>query len=133
MNEDRENPPSPPAPPPPAPASGKDARTWAIFCHLGGLASLVGPAVGNIIVPLVIWLLKRSEYPFVDRHGKEAVNFQISVTIYAVCCIPLAFILVGFPLLLALAVFDIIMIVKAAMAANNSEEFRYPLTIRFLK
>jgi uncharacterized Tic20 family protein len=56
---------------------------WAMFCHLAGLGGLVVPAIGSVIAPLVIWQIKKDEFEFVDDQGKEAVNFQISILIYA--------------------------------------------------
>ena len=55
---------------------------WAGFCHLAALAGYVVPMVGNIVGPLVVWLMKKEEYPLVDDQGKESINFQISILIY---------------------------------------------------
>ena len=111
----------------------KDARMWAMFCHLAGLCAFILPGIGNIIGPLIIWQLKKEEHPFVDTNGKEALNFQISVTIYELATIPLMFICVGVPLLFAVAIGSIVFLLIAAVKANNGEEYRYPLTIRFVK
>ncbi len=113
----------------------KDARMWAMFCHLGGLAGLVPivPAFGSIIAPLVIWLIKKEEHPYIDEHGKEAVNFQISMLLYAIICIPLCFICIGFFLLAAVGIVDIVCLLIAAVKANNGERYRYPISIRFIK
>ena len=113
----------------------KDARMWAMFCHLGGLAGLVPiiPAFGSIIVPLVIWQIKKNEFPFVDEQGKEAVNFQISMLIYSIICIPLVFICIGVILLVAIGIIDIVFLLIAAIKANNGEHYRYPICIRFIK
>ena len=113
----------------------KDARMWAMFCHLGGLAGLVPivPAFGSIIAPLVIWQVKKNEFPFVDEQGKEAVNFQISMLLYAIICIPLCFICIGVFLLAAVGIVDIVFLLIAAVKANNGERYRYPLSIRFIK
>jgi uncharacterized Tic20 family protein len=60
----------------------KDERTWGTLTHLGGIiGSLVLPSVGNILGALIIWLVKRNEYTFVDDQGKEALNFQITISI----------------------------------------------------
>ena len=111
----------------------KDARTWAMFCHLAGLAGYVMPIVGNIVGPLIFWQIKKDEYPFVDEQGKEAVNFQISMTLYALISIPLAVICIGLFLLAAVVVVDLVFLVVAAVKANNGQHYRYPLTIRFIK
>jgi uncharacterized Tic20 family protein len=113
----------------------KDARMWAMFCHLGGLAGLipVTPIFGSIIAPLIIWQIKKEEFGFVDEHGKEAVNFQISILIYALAAGILCFLCVGFVLLAAVYTFDLVFILIAAVKSNNGEHYRYPLTIRFFK
>jgi uncharacterized Tic20 family protein len=121
---------------PPGPGSkeiNKDARTWAMFCHLAGLAGFVIPVVGNIVAPLVIWQVKKEDFPFVDEHGKEAVNFQISMSLYGLICIPLFFVCIGPFLLAAVGIVDLVFLLIAAVKANNGEHYRYPLTIRFVK
>ena len=61
----------------------KDARLWSMIFHLAGLAGIVIPTVGNIVGPLIIWQIKKDDFPFVDEQGKEAVNFQISMSMGA--------------------------------------------------
>ena len=112
----------------------RDARMWAMFCHLGGLAGYVIPIiVSGIIAPLIIWQLKREDAPFIDRNGKEAVNFQISIAIYELVSIPLIFACIGMITLPAIAIFNVVFLVIAAIKANNGESYRYPLCIRFIK
>ena len=111
----------------------KDACMWAMICHLVGLAGIVIPFVGNIVAPLVVWQIKKDDYPFVDEQGKEAVNFQISMTIYGLISAVLTFICVGFFLLAAVVIVDLIFLLIAAVKANNGYHYRYPLTIRFIK
>jgi hypothetical protein len=111
----------------------KDARMWAMFCHLASLAGLVVPVVGCIIGPLIVWQIKKEEFAFVDEQGKEAVNFQISMLIYGIVAGLLCFVCVGFVLAPAVAIFDLVFMLIAAVKANNGEHYRYPLTIRFIK
>ena len=113
----------------------RDARMWAMFCHLGGLAALlpIMPVVGGIIAPLIIWQIKKDEHPFVDEQGKEAVNFQISILIYEVVAGLLVFLCVGALLLAAVMIFNIVFLVIAAVKANDGFHYRYPLCIRFIK
>jgi uncharacterized Tic20 family protein len=111
----------------------KDARMWAMICHLSALAGLVVPVVGCIVGPLVVWQIKKEEFPFVDEQGKEAVNFQISMLIYGIVAGLLCFACVGFVLLPAVALFDLIFLLIAAVKANDGHHYRYPLTIRFIK
>jgi len=118
----------------------KDARMWAMICHLGGLGGLlpIVPAIGSVIAPLIIWQVKKDEDPFIDEQGKEAVNFQISMLLYAlagsvVCAITcIGAVLV--PVVIAVvAIFDIVFLLIAAVKANDGYHYRYPLTIRFIK
>jgi hypothetical protein len=121
---------------PPGPGSkeiNKDARMWAMFCHLAGLAGLILPAIGSVVGPLIIWQIKKEEHPFVDEQGKEAVNFQISMLIYGIVAGLLILACVGTVLLPAVVIFDLVFLLIAAVKANNGEHYRYPLTIRFIK
>jgi len=113
----------------------KDARMWAMICHLGGLGGLIPvvPVIGSVIAPLIIWQVKKDEDPFIDEQGKEAVNFQISILIYALVSGLLCFACVGFVLLPAVYIFDLIFLLIAAVKTNDGHHYRYPLTIRFIK
>jgi uncharacterized Tic20 family protein len=113
----------------------KDARMWAMICHLGGLGGLIPvvPVIGSVIAPLIIWQVKKDEDPFIDEQGKEALNFQISILIYALVSGLLCFACVGFVLLPAVYIFDLIFLLIAAVKANDGHHYRYPLTIRFVK
>lgn len=111
----------------------KEARTWAMLCHLGGLGVYVIPTIGHILAPLIIWLIKKDESPLVDDQGKESLNFQISLTIYAIIAGLLTLVVIGFILLIALGIFDLIVVIIAAVKANSGEKYRYPLCIRFIK
>jgi hypothetical protein len=95
------------------------------------LAGYVVP-FGNIIGPLVVWLVKKDESAFVDDQGKEAINFQISVTIYMIVCVILAFVIIGIFLAIALAIFDLVVTILAAISSNSGEYYRYPVCIRFI-
>ena len=111
----------------------KDARMWAMICHLSALAGLVVPVVGCIVGPLIVWQIKKEEFTFLDEQGKEAVNFQISMLIYGIVAGLLCFVCVGFVLAPAVAIFDLIFLLIAAVKANDGHHYRYPLTIRFIK
>jgi uncharacterized Tic20 family protein len=113
----------------------KDARMWGMFCHLAGLAGFlpIVPVFGSIIAPLVIWQMKKDDFIFVDEQGREAVNFQISILIYALVAGLLCFVCIGFVLLPAVYIFDLVFLLIAAIKANDGRQYRYPLTIRFIK
>lgn len=107
-------------------------RTWAMFAHLSALAGFIIP-FGNIIAPLVIWLIKKDESAFVDDQGKEALNFQISLTIYLIVAFILVVIILGIFLLVGLVLLGLVLVVVAAVKANSGEKFRYPLAIRLIQ
>ncbi len=112
-------------------------RNIAVLCHLSAIAGFVFP-FGNVIAPLIIWLMKREESLFIDDHGKEAVNFQISVWIYLIASGILVLIAIGIPLLSAVILFAVILfaivaVITAAVRASRGQEYRYPLAIRLLK
>ena len=110
-----------------------DERLWGMLAHLAALAGFVIPFPGgNLVGPLVIWLLKREEMPFVDDQGKESLNFQITILILVALGIVLSCLGVGVILLLILAIYPVVMVIIAAVRANNGEAYRYPLTIRLL-
>jgi len=113
------------------PVPGSDEKMWAMFCHLSALAGFIIP-FGNIIAPLIIWVLKKEEYPLVSDQGKESVNFQISMTIYFIASLILIIIVIGIPLLILLGLFELIVIVIASIKANEGIKYRYPFTIRFI-
>ena len=110
----------------------KDARNWAMICHLSALSGYFIP-LGNLLGPLIIWAIKKDEFAFVDQQGKEAINFQLSMTIaYLVSCV-LIILVIGIFLLGILAVYALVMIIVASIKTNDGLDFRYPYVIRFLK
>lgn len=109
----------------------KDDRMWGMLCHLSTFVGLLIP-LGNIIAPLVIWLLKKNDSSFVDDQGKEALNFQISLLIAVAICIVLSFVFIGIILMFALAIYAIIMVIIASIKANDGNRYRYPYTFRFI-
>ena len=134
------NPPSAAAPPPPPPNPEAQARTWNMLCHLSALAACVGVPFGNILGPLLVWQIKKNEFPSVDVHGKAALNFQITVTIAAVVgamsALVLSFFCVGwllFPVVLLIGLAGLIFAIIAGIKANNGEDYKYPFSIDFVK
>ena len=111
----------------------KNAVTWATLCHVGALSMYLGIPFGHIIVPLVIWLIKKNEFPFVEDQGRESLNFQISMTIYGLIAGLLAFAFIGFLIIPVLIVVHVVFIVIAIVKTNNGESYRYPITIRIIK
>ena len=110
----------------------KQEKTWAMLCHIGALAGFIIP-FGNIIAPLIIWSVKKADSSVVDDQGKESLNFQITITIASIVAWLLTFIMIGIPILIALGVFDLVMIIIAGIKANEGKKYRYPVNIRFIK
>jgi len=110
----------------------RDENMWAMICHISAFSVFFIP-FGNIISPLVIWLIKKDEFPFVDDQGKEALNFQISLTIYVIASAILTLLLVGIPMLIGFLIFGFVVTIIGAMKANDGEKYRYPMTIRFIE
>jgi uncharacterized Tic20 family protein len=115
-------------------SSSESARSWCIGLHLSGLSGLIlSFALAHIVVPLVIWLVKRADSPEIDSTGKEVLNFQISYTIYSLIAGALCFVLIGFLILPIVLIVWLVCIIIAAVKTSNEESYRYPATIRFLQ
>ena len=112
--------------------SDREARKWATIVHLSALVGLLGNGIGFLLGPLIVWLLKREDHPFIDGQGKEAVNFQITMFIVMAVALVLALLLVGFLLMAVVGLVMTIIPIVAAIQANEGKAFRYPFTIRFL-
>ena len=118
--------------PPPAPPSTTGAREWAMWLHLSMLAGFVVAGAG-FIAPIVIWQIKKEEFPEIDRHGRRATNWLISALIYGFVSGLLVFLVIGIPMLLALAACSVIFPIIAGIKANKGEVWTYPLAIEFFK
>ncbi len=111
-----------------------------MLCHLSALAAFIGIPFGNILGPLLVWQIKKNEFPSVDVHGKAALNFQLTVLIAVIVLIAagfiLSFICIGFVLFfaaMAAGLASLIFAIIAGIKANNGEDFKYPYSIEFVK
>jgi uncharacterized Tic20 family protein len=131
----------PDIPPPPVAAPERanresDARMWAAFAHLAGLLSLAG--IPGVFGCLAIWLWKRDTHPLVNEHGKEAVNFQITVLIVGAASVALVVLTCGLgtllviPLAALMGVLVIVLPIIATVQASEGRHYRYPLTLRLI-
>lgn len=110
----------------------ESARQRAMWCHLSGLAGYAIP-FGSIVAPIALWIAWRGEDAYILEQGREAVNFQLSVFIYALVSVVLMLVLVGFILIFVLAAFQFVMTIIGAVRASAGEPFRYPVTLRFVR
>ena len=113
--------------------SSRDVRTWTVLCHATALAGFFVPWAGHILGQLIVWLIKRGDSPEIDEHGKESLNFQISMLIYNVIAGVLCLVLIGFLLLAILHILNLVLVIIASIQASEGKFYRYPLTIRLIK
>jgi uncharacterized Tic20 family protein len=107
-------------------------RNWAMLCHLSAFAGFFFP-FGGIIGPLICWLSRKDESPWVNENGKTSMNFQLSILLYMVLALPLCFILLGIPIVMFLGVLKVVCIIIASVKASKGERFKYPLAIPFIQ
>lgn len=123
--------------PPPVAAPDRDSRNLAVIAHLSSLIAFT--SIPSFVGPLAVWLLQRDRDPFVEEHAREALNFNLSVLLYAIALIAFAVVTFGIGLLVLVPVALVgapawlIATGIAAAKAGNGERFRYPLSIRFLR
>jgi uncharacterized protein len=112
----------------------KQFRTWGMLCHLSALLGVIGIPFGNIAGPLIIWLLKRKTSPFIDKQGRESLNFQLSMTLYALIAAILIFQLkIGMFPLFIVATVNLVLVVIASIRAFHGHTYSYLFKIQFIK
>jgi uncharacterized Tic20 family protein len=104
---------------------------WAMFLHLSQLLGFLIPFAG-LVVPILIWQIKKAEMPEIDVHGKNVVNWIISYMIYMVISVILVFAFVGVFLIPAVVITGVVFAIMGGVKANNGEVWEYPLAIRFV-
>lgn len=109
-----------------------EEKNWGMYCHLAAFAGLIFP-MGNVLGPLIIWIIKKDEYPFVEQEGKESLNFQITISIATIIASLLSIVLIGIPLLIAIVILYIIFVIKAIMETSEGRPYRYPFNLRLIK
>jgi len=112
----------------PPTAPGSQERQWAMYLHFSQYAGYLFPLAG-VIVPVLIWQLKKAELPGLDAHGKIVVNWLISVMIYGGICFLLSFVLIGIPLLYVLGIMGLILPIVGGIKAHSGLAWKYPLSI----
>lgn len=119
-------PPSNPYQATPQPLSPSDERLWATLIHVGGIFFGFVPA-------LVGYLVLKDRGAFIRSHSLTALNFQLTMLIAYIVGYILTFVLIGVVVLFAVGVVVLIFSIIAAIAANKGEEYKYPLSIQFIK
>lgn len=132
--------------PPPAPEGvpTPEERQWAMFAHLSALAGGLATSVlhagwGMFLGPLIIWLIKKDTMPFVNDQGKEALNFTITVSLIMLALWIFTFMTLGIgllitiPAMLVVGIAALVMVIMAAIKANEGVAYRYPFAVRLIK
>jgi uncharacterized Tic20 family protein len=125
-------------PPPPSGSPGAEERQWAMFAHL---SAILGVFIGGLtfVGPLVIWLVKKDSMAFVDDQGKEALNFQITISIVMVALWVVTLFTIfllsplTIPLMMLVGLVALVFVVIAGIKANEGVAYRYPFAIRLVK
>ena len=127
------------APPPPSGMPSAEERQWGLFGHLSSLSGLFTGGVGNIVGPLIIWLIKKDTMAFASDQAKEALNFNITLLIISVVLVLATVFTLGIaifitlPLGVIIGIAWLVLTIVASMKANNGEAYRYPFTLRLIK
>jgi len=104
-----------------------------VLCHASALAGFFVPWAGHILGPLIVWLVKRGDSAEIDEHGRESLNFQISMLIYNLIAGILCLVLIGFVILGILHILNLVLVIVASIQASEGKLYRYPITIRLIK
>ena len=120
---DSQSPSLPTPPPAQRPSPSGDENLWIVFSHISPLIGL------GIILPLIVYLVKKDESPNITYHAKEALNFQISTVIYSFVC---AITCIGAPLVFFIVIGAMVLAIIAAVRASDPVPYRYPLTLRLI-
>lgn len=107
----------------------KNNGTYLALMHLSQFAGFIICGLG-FILPIIMWT-SRSEDKEIDTHGKNIMNFMLSMLIYTIILVPLCFLLIGLPFLAILGVLEVVFVIIAAVKAANGEYWKYPLSITF--
>lgn len=115
----------------PASESDRQARIWCMLCHLSALLGYIVP-FANVLTPLLIWSTKRGIIRGVDDAGRESLNFQLTVSLFALVGVMLSAVFVGLVLLFLLVVFHVAMTLFASLRAQRGDSVRYPMNLRVI-
>lgn len=113
---------------------GRDEKNFAMLAHLLPLLGFLIPGM-NIVVPLLIWRMKRDRSAYIGHHAREALNFQISLTLLAAIWLSLKFMVVGFlflPLVPVVVILVLMLMIRAGIRAAGGHHYQYPFCFRLV-
>ncbi len=111
----------------------EDERKYATWMHLAGLSTYIGIPFGHVLIPLILWLLRRKQSDYVNQQGIEILNFQLSITFYYIFSWIMLFILIGFVFLPVVFLLHIIATITATVRTHEGGDYRYPATLRVIR
>ncbi len=106
-------------------------KQWGMFVHLAAFAALIGIPLGNVVGPLIVYLIKKDEYEFVNEQGKEVLNFQITWSLILIVSALFIIVGIGFLILVGFGIAWLILVIMGTVAASNGQYYKYPLTFKF--
>ena len=112
-------------------AETNNERMWASLAHVSTFSGYVVP-MGHVLGPLVVYLIQKDRSGLAADQAKEALNFQISVTLYLIISLILCVVGIGLLMLIALVFFEVVCVIIATVRAHNGVAYRYPLTFRLV-
>jgi uncharacterized protein len=110
----------------------RDERLWASMAHVSTFAGYLIP-FGNVLGPLIVYLVQKDRSAFAAEQAKESLNFQLTMMFYLVTSAILCLVLIGIPMLIAGVVFELVCVIIAAVRASRGEPYRYPMTLRLVR
>jgi len=108
-----------------------DSQSAAII-HASGLLIFTGIPLANFLICYILWIRKRRESRYLDNQGREAICFQITVYLYLLMCLFMAYIIVGALAIPLLLLFHLLATLTAILLTLNGKTFRYPANITII-
>ena len=110
-------------------AANSEERTLGAVMHVLSFAGWMVP-FANLAAPLLLWLIKKDDSPFLDHQGRQVLDFQITITVLTLVSMLLSLVLIGIPMLIAVGVLDVVLTIVAAVKAADGTAYRYPFALR---
>ncbi len=102
-----------------------------VITHLMQLLTLV-TGFGGLLVPLILWLTQRDKVFDMEEHGRAIINFQLSMLLFSILCVPFVFLIIGIFGLVVIGILNLIFPIINAVNASNGRPIYYPISIPFL-
>jgi len=109
-----------------------DTNNWCMLIHVSQFCGFIVPGAG-LVVPIVLWQMKKKESAVIDQNGCIVANWIVTEILAAIVFMLLCFVLIGVPLLIALAIVGIVFPILGAVKASNGEVWKYPCSLEFFK